>query len=44
MWNYYFVLGWRSLRRNPILTTLMILILAIGIGTSMTSLTMFLVL
>lgn len=44
MWNYYFVLGWRSLRRNPILTTLMILILALGIGTSMTSLTMLLVL
>lgn len=44
MWNYYFVLGWRSLKRNPILTTLMILILAIGIGASMTSLTMLLVL
>ncbi len=44
MWNYYFVLGMRSLRRNPILTTLMILILALGIGTSMTSLTMLLVL
>ena len=44
MWNYYFVLGMRSLRRNPILTTLMILILAVGIGTSMTSLTMLLVL
>jgi putative ABC transport system permease protein len=44
MWNYYFVLGWRSLKRNPILTALMILILAIGIGASMTSLTMLLVL
>ena len=44
MWNYYFVLGWRSLKRNPVLTALMILILAIGIGTSMTSLTMLLVL
>lgn len=44
MWNYYFVLGWRSLKRNPILTSLMVLILAIGIGTSMTSLTMLLVL
>ena len=44
MWNYYFLLGWRSLKRNPILTALMILILAIGIGASMTSLTMLMVL
>jgi putative ABC transport system permease protein len=44
MWNYYFMLGWRSLKRNPILTALMVLILAIGIGASMTSLTMLLTL
>jgi putative ABC transport system permease protein len=44
MWNYYFSLGLRSLRRNPVLTGLMVLILAVGIGASMTSLTMLLVL
>ncbi|MHB1284410.1 MAG: ABC transporter permease [Metallibacterium scheffleri] len=36
---YYLQLALRALRRNPVLTTLMVLALAVGIGTSMTTLT-----
>jgi putative ABC transport system permease protein len=39
MFNYYLVLGLRSLRRNPALTALMILILAIGVAASVATLT-----
>lgn len=44
MLTYYFTLGLRSLRRAPVLTALMVVILAVGIAASMTSLTMLLVL
>jgi putative ABC transport system permease protein len=39
MFTYYLRLGWRSLQRNPILTALMVLAIALGVGTSMTTLT-----
>ena len=38
MFGYYLDLALRSLRRNPVLTGLMITAIAFGIGTSMTSL------
>lgn len=44
MFRYYLGLGLRSLRRSPVLTALIVLILAVGIGASMTSLTMLMVL
>ena len=31
MFRYYFMLGLRSLRRNPLLTALMVLTLAVGL-------------
>jgi putative ABC transport system permease protein len=39
MWMYYLRLGINSLRRNPILTTITVLILGIGIAASMSTLT-----
>jgi putative ABC transport system permease protein len=39
MFQYYFLLGVRSLRRNPVLTALMVLILAIGVAASVSTLT-----
>lgn len=39
MFAYYFTLGLRSLRRNPILTALMVLTLAVGVAASMSTLT-----
>ncbi|MBX3690695.1 ABC transporter permease [Dokdonella sp.] len=39
MFNYYLQLGLRSLRRNPVLTALMVLGIALGIAASMTTLT-----
>ncbi|RDS83027.1 ABC transporter permease [Dyella monticola] len=39
MMSYYFGLAMRSLRRNRMLTALMVLTLALGIGASMTTLT-----
>ncbi len=39
MLRYYFFLGLRSLRRNPVLTALMILTLAIGVAASVSTLT-----
>jgi putative ABC transport system permease protein len=39
MFNYYFKLGLRSLRRNPALTALMVLTLAIGVAASVSTLT-----
>lgn len=43
MFRYYLTLGLKSLRRAPVLTALIVMILAVGIGASMTSLTMLLV-
>ena len=39
MWLYYFKLGIISLRRNPVLTALMILTLAAGVAASVSTLT-----
>ncbi|MEP7155006.1 MAG: ABC transporter permease [Betaproteobacteria bacterium] len=39
MLRYYFLLGVRNLRRNPILTALMVLTLAIGVAASVSTLT-----
>jgi putative ABC transport system permease protein len=39
MFSYYFWLGLRSLRRNPALTALMVLTLAIGVAASVSTLT-----
>jgi putative ABC transport system permease protein len=39
MFQYYFMLGFRSLRRNPALTALMVLTLAIGVAASVSTLT-----
>jgi putative ABC transport system permease protein len=39
MFGYYFDLAQRSLRRNPVLTALMVLAIGLGIGASMTMLT-----
>ncbi|MFY2762864.1 ABC transporter permease [Arenimonas sp. MALMAid1274] len=40
MFRYYLGLGFRSLRRNPVLTTLMVLTLSVGVAASMTTLTL----
>lgn len=39
MLGYYFTLGLRSLRRNPVLTALMVVTLAVGVAASMATLT-----
>ncbi|WP_426054981.1 ABC transporter permease [Janthinobacterium sp. PSPC2-1] len=39
MFQYYFLLGLRSLRRNPALTALMVMTLAIGVAASISTLT-----
>ncbi|QNA87577.1 FtsX-like permease family protein [Massilia sp. Dwa41.01b] len=39
MFSYYFKLGLRSLRRNPALTALMVLTLAVGVAASVSTLT-----
>jgi putative ABC transport system permease protein len=39
MFSYYLKLGWLSIRRNPLLSILMIAAIAIGIGASMTTVT-----
>jgi len=39
MFGYYFDLAWRSLRRSHILTALMVLAIGLGIGASMTMIT-----
>lgn len=41
MFGYYLELALRSLRRNKVLTALMVLAIALGIGASMTTLTVF---
>ena len=44
MLGYYLDLALRSLRRNKALTALMVVAIALGIGASMTTLTVFYVL
>jgi putative ABC transport system permease protein len=39
MFAYYLDLALHSLKRNPVLTALMVLAIALGIGASMTTLT-----
>ena len=39
MFRYYLKLGWLSIRRNPLLSTLMVAAIAVGIGASMTTIT-----
>ena len=39
MFRYYFLLGIRSLRRNPALTALMVITLAVGVAASVATLT-----
>ena len=39
MFTYYLDLAVRSLRRNKVLTALMVIAIAVGIGASMTTLT-----
>ena len=41
MFNYYLKLAWKSIRRNPILSSLMVLALGLGIGTFMTTYTVY---
>lgn len=41
MFFYYVDLGLRSLRRNAVLTALLIVAIGVGVGTSMTTLTVF---
>lgn len=41
MFGYYLSLAWRSFRRHRALTALMVLAIALGIGASMTTLTVF---
>src|SRR5262245_33786006 len=41
MFGYYFDLALRSFKRNRVLTALMVLAIALGIGASMTTLTVF---
>jgi putative ABC transport system permease protein len=44
MFAYYLDLALRSFRRNKVLTALMVLAIALGIGASMTTLTVFYIL
>jgi len=39
MFSYYLKLGWLSTRRNPLLSMLMVAAIAVGIGASMTTIT-----
>jgi len=39
MFSYYLKLGWLSIRRNPLMSVLMIAAIAVGIGASMTIIT-----
>ena len=41
MFKYYLQLGMRSLRRNPVLTALMVLAIGFGVASSMTTYTVF---
>ena len=39
MFSYYLKLGWLSIRRNPLLSSLMVAAIAVGIGASMSIIT-----
>lgn len=39
MFRYYLKLGWLSIRKNPLLSALMVAAIAVGIGASMTTIT-----
>src|SRR3546814_11609523 len=39
MFRYYLQLGFRSLRRNPVLTVLMVITLSVGVAASMSTYT-----
>lgn len=41
MFNYYLRLSWLSIRQTPVISSLMVLAIAIGIGVSMTTLTVY---
>ena len=41
LFGYYWQLALKSLKRNPALSTLMVLAIAIGIGACMTTLTVY---
>jgi len=41
MFKYYLQLGFRSLRRNPVLTALMVMAIGFGVASSMTTYTVF---
>lgn len=41
MFAYHLRLGWRSLRQSPVLTALVVGLLALGVGISMTTLTIY---
>ncbi len=41
MWSYHFRNALRSMKRNPALTALMIAAIAVGIGVSMTMVTIY---
>ena len=41
MFNYNLKLALKSMRHNPIMTSLMVAAIAVGIGVSMTTLTMY---
>jgi putative ABC transport system permease protein len=41
MLQYYLQLGFRSLRRNPVLTALMVMAVGFGVASSMTTYTVF---
>jgi len=41
MFSYYLQLGWRSLRRNPVLTALMVMAIGFGVAASMTTYSVF---
>ncbi|MDC8832157.1 ABC transporter permease [Alteromonas gilva] len=41
MFTHYLDLGWRSLRRTPLVSILMVLAIAMGIGITMTSLSVY---
>ena len=41
MLRYYIKLAWKSMRRNPIMTGLMVAAIAVGIGVSITTMTVY---
>lgn len=41
MWTYYLKLSWLSIKKTPVLSALMVLTVAVGIGTCLTTLTMY---